>query len=486
MPSTDHIDHLLWDVGAPSAERRRVVSRARLLAAREAILLGAGLVAAKLLRAIVAEGPFPPRFDVELCLTLAEQAFNEGRLVDSAASGKQALHLATDVLKDGLLAAKPHLLIGRASAARGELDAAFAHFEDSATLFRVAGDVEGQAKLALSYGFVLLDAERAEDAEDAFQTARRLTTAKGAPVIHSRALGYLGNTARYRRRYDDAQALYHAARAIARSENDALWEAVFAMDAGLAALCQSAPHVAIEHLRVAVRSMAANTQWKPFRLSRGALDLALALAGEEDDANDDDLVAKNRVAAQDPLFTATCDLYHQGAAFVRACNRGEVNALILPPLPPSAEQHAMLVRRILGAIVAERTKALPTWTIVGVGTHVVTPDGETISLQRWPLLCRLVDALASSHANAPARPMSLQDLFAAGWPGEVALDEAMRNRVRVAISTLRRHGLRELLHSDAGGYVFAPGLFVRRSETIPEGVTGPAVSTSSDDDTPRG
>lgn len=77
-----------------------------------------------------------------------------------------------------------------------------------------------------------------------------------------------------------------------------------------------------------------------------------------------------------------------------------------------------------------------------------------------PSLSAILTSLATRRRDAPGAALDPAQLLAAGWPGErVALD-AGRNRVRVAISTLRSMGLRELLLSRDDGYLLDPAIAI--------------------------
>ena len=52
--------------------------------------------------------------------------------------------------------------------------------------------------------------------------------------------------------------------------------------------------------------------------------------------------------------------------------------------------------------------------------------------------------------------MSVDEVFAHGWPGErVAI--GAQNRVYVALSTLRKLGLRRVIERSRSGYLIPPG-----------------------------
>jgi hypothetical protein len=91
----------------------------------------------------------------------------------------------------------------------------------------------------------------------------------------------------------------------------------------------------------------------------------------------------------------------------------------------------------------------------------VRVDGETIDLSKRRALRYLVAGLAERRLAAPGSASTLQDLLAIGWPGEKVLPEAGRNRVFVALTTLRKLGLRDVIVRDDDGYMFDPELPVR-------------------------
>jgi tetratricopeptide (TPR) repeat protein len=104
---------------------------------------------------------------------------------------------------------------------------------------------------------------------------------------------------------------------------------------------------------------------------------------------------------------------------------------------------ARLLRRAL--TVSPRPSTGPT--LERDSKSLVTPRGERHSFEKHPHAWRILLALASSEAN-----LSLEDLWIAGWPNEQAAHGAWQNRVYVALSLLRKLGLREWLRRDEQGY----------------------------------
>ena len=84
------------------------------------------------------------------------------------------------------------------------------------------------------------------------------------------------------------------------------------------------------------------------------------------------------------------------------------------------------------------------------------PRGPRVDLRRSPVLRALLLALVSARMQSPGRSCSRATLIEACWPGSRAARSSMSNRLRVAISTLRRLGLREVLRRSVDGWWLDP------------------------------
>lgn len=102
---------------------------------------------------------------------------------------------------------------------------------------------------------------------------------------------------------------------------------------------------------------------------------------------------------------------------------------------------------------------LPPRDALGVGPDarwVVLPGGARVALDKKEALRRIVAGLVEARRRTPGRVLSRAELFAFGWPQERALLKAQGTRVRVALSTLRKMGLRELIVSRDDGWLLDP------------------------------
>lgn len=91
-------------------------------------------------------------------------------------------------------------------------------------------------------------------------------------------------------------------------------------------------------------------------------------------------------------------------------------------------------------------------------------SGRRIELGRRKILTRLLEALVVARLQRPGAAIPQPELFAAGWPGEHIDPASACNRTYVAINTLRKQGLRDVLLTTEGGYLLDPGVHVRRAD----------------------
>jgi hypothetical protein len=94
-------------------------------------------------------------------------------------------------------------------------------------------------------------------------------------------------------------------------------------------------------------------------------------------------------------------------------------------------------------------------------SYIVTSDGVQHPLGH--ALRRIVTALVERHRTAPGATLTLQELVEAGWPGERPIAEAGANRVYVALTHLRRMGMRDIIERCTDGYRISARASIRCS-----------------------
>ncbi len=101
--------------------------------------------------------------------------------------------------------------------------------------------------------------------------------------------------------------------------------------------------------------------------------------------------------------------------------------------------------------------------VVGWQGGWIEKDGRRIDLGSRAPLRRLVWELALRRILEPGLGADIASLVDATWPGERLRADSAAHRLHVALSTLRRLGLRDAIDSDGEGYRLAPGSSIRLS-----------------------
>ena len=86
---------------------------------------------------------------------------------------------------------------------------------------------------------------------------------------------------------------------------------------------------------------------------------------------------------------------------------------------------------------------------------------DPVDLSRRAPLRRILDTLARRRLDAPGESVPVEEIVLAGWPRESISASAALNRAYVALATLRKLGLRDLIVTGAGGYLLDPAVVVR-------------------------
>jgi len=130
---------------------------------------------------------------------------------------------------------------------------------------------------------------------------------------------------------------------------------------------------------------------------------------------------------------------------------------------PSARGYEFRLARRLLQVLVDQSKG-PTLA-VAANCAVVTMRGKpSIEFGNRATPRRLLDALVRKHENEPGAVVTSEELIGVCWPDERIIPDAARNRLRVAISALRRLGLEEIVETAPGGYRLPHNLRIDRNQ----------------------
>jgi predicted ATPase/predicted negative regulator of RcsB-dependent stress response len=478
----------LLSVRGQSSLRRRLLDTAIALARAAAGVVGDGTLAEALLARALACRELgevdAARADLDAGLALAEAAgrpalaalahLRVGEIVEVAgatAEARERFSRALTVLARApqdpartVLEAETHLRMGHAHRREGALDQAEASVGEAAARYRLLGHDEGLAGVLYEGAVVAMFQGRAEVAlaryDEGLAVARRvgagnvgaaLTTARGsllqelgrpeeARASHAEAARVFHDLGS---RYREMSALYYLATAYVDTGEPAEAEKILAraLDRGRGV---GAPRyeVLIEGCRAVALAMLGD---------RAASDAALAAADRAMTA----CGSEQALAATLAVHRLTLSLPEASPAR-RA--EAEASARAIVAAHPSDDSRFAL-RTLLAAL---RPEALPTPSAL-----VVLEDARgfrlphasaPVDLSRRAPLRGILALLARRRRDAPGEAVPLPAIIDAGWPGEKIQAEAAINRVHVALTTLRKLGLRELLVTADGGYMLDPAV----------------------------
>ena len=263
---------------------------------------------------------------------------------------------------------------------------------------------------------------RFEEAEALFSAGIERLHRIGHRLFVAHLTGYAGALAHERERFAGAAERYRSALSALRAVGDARLTALVASLLGAAECARDRIEAAREAFAQADSALARVVDpgvVRAVEVHRGHLDLALGRAGE--------------LSLEE--------------ARARAAARLESGERELE----SSSDDVRLARRLLRAALG-----LGALAIDAAHRRLTLPDGAVVDLGTRAVLWRIVEALAARRRDAPGAPLSADELIAAGWPGERLTGSSGPNRLKVALSTLRKLGLRDVIRLGEGGYFLAP------------------------------
>ena len=104
----------------------------------------------------------------------------------------------------------------------------------------------------------------------------------------------------------------------------------------------------------------------------------------------------------------------------------------------------------------ERALRSEAWVFDFARGALVPPGEAAIDLSARPQLLRIARVLAERRVAMPGVALAHEELLEHAWPGEKMTADAAANRMKVALSTLRKLGLRSLIQRTDAGYLLDP------------------------------
>ncbi|MFN3202896.1 MAG: ATP-binding protein [Bradymonadia bacterium] len=116
-----------------------------------------------------------------------------------------------------------------------------------------------------------------------------------------------------------------------------------------------------------------------------------------------------------------------------------------------------LACRVMSGVLEEVRRREQAVVVGAGGVRLKGPGGSWQDLSPRPVVARVLWGLARARRRA-ASGLTREEILDAGWPGEKMLPEAGTNRMHVALSTLRKMGLKGVVGKHEGVYRLEPSV----------------------------
>lgn len=237
-------------------------------------------------------------------------------------------------------------------------------------------------------------------------------------------------------------------------------------EADLAGLCfeRGASQLAREHAEVAVQVLAAAGDRAQLAVARALLAATLATLGEIQRA-EATLADASQVSVDAPtketVRTYAAHLHVARALEAASEDRvgvyeAELEGARAALASETNHDAVRLATRILRRAIERAERFEESLRVATDGSWFCAPGRERADLSRRSTLRALLQALVRRRRTAPGEPLSTSELVEAAWGGERILERAAANRLRVALSDLRKLGLADTLSRLPSGYRLAP------------------------------
>jgi hypothetical protein len=363
-----------------------------------------------------------------------------------------------------VLEAETHLRMGHAYRREGALDQAEAAVGEATARYRLLGHEEGLAGVLYEGAVVAMFQGRAEVAlaryDEGLATARRagaqtigaaLTTARGC------LLQELGRPEEARAHHAEAARIFHEIGSRYRERSALYYLATAYLDTG-------APGEAEKILARAIERGRGVDAPRYEALIEGCRAVTFAWLGDRAAAEAAIARADRAMAAcgSEHALAATIAVHRLTLARLAGATAShaedEARARALVDAHPSDDSRFALRMLIAAARPADRPAPSALVVLEG-GRGFRLPRAEAIvDISRRAPLRGILSLLATRRRDAPGEALAVDELIRAGWPGEKIQAEAALNRVHVALTTLRKLGLRDLLVTADGGYMLDPAV----------------------------
>jgi tetratricopeptide (TPR) repeat protein len=430
-----------------------------------------------------------PKLGALLLAARGRAAQVRGRVDEARARFEQGIELAE---ASGLFGIQAAIVtdLGVLNHEQRELSRARACYELAMSRLVGEGDRRAEGRLLANLGALLHDLRQYEGARERYEEALRVLSDAGVVRLQGIVQVNLGVLEQEQGDLDRALAHYEIGLRLLERAGDRRLEAIAVGNLGSLQHERGQLESARSYHERAVVALRTTGDVRSETLARGRLAMVLAALGQNGASRG--LLAEAEVAVSsggDSLAAAFVDLAwgavelcdaegleaedSQGARALlqrvrrrmeRAHRASAMGGASAAELSDDVRIGLRILSAALGRLSADAAEELSADALVIApnADRYRPPRGEWEDLHQHPVLRRILFALIEQRRAQPGVGLSLDAIQRAAWPGERIQAEAAANRIYVAVSKLRRRGLREFLRSQDDGYALDPKLEVQR------------------------
>ncbi len=383
--------------------------------------------------------------------TLALVAWSMGREDEARAHAVAAIALF-EALGDRAEEGMVRCLVARLRSS--DLAEGLAELERALRLERDAGHLANEAVVLVNMGAIAHEHGLLPRATEHFDAALVLLRRTGDRRIEATALARLGQIATERGDDDVAAARYAEALATFEEIGARRDEAIVLARMGALALHRGRPAEARAYLERALDRVRGHGD-RYEGLCHAWFAAALGVEGAFAEAE-----ARMEIARR--LVVSVADEGHVAA--LRCLEAIVAGAVVAPEIEAAARasSDARIALGVARGVHARRAPSPPKLVVGADARWFELPGAPRVDVSRRRALRLLLLALTERRIAASGSALSLEDLVAAGWPGERIASTSGARRAYTAIASLREMGLRNVLVRRDDGYLLDPTVAVEQ------------------------
>jgi predicted ATPase/Tfp pilus assembly protein PilF len=337
---------------------------------------------------------------------------------------------------------------------QGRDERAQRHYREALDLAVTLGDRREEGVVRINLALLLGDEGKDDEARTEFEKALAIQREGGHRQFVGNTIGSLGSLDLVLGRPAEARSKFEEALVLFRQLGNPRYEAATYRYLGTVDLDEGKIDEALLHLEKAQSLAQASGDLLGFVL--GPLGATLALLGRIEDA--ERVFAEARASLEkrgEPRAFVLLEIFE---AFLDVARGDTVRAK--EALDRARERRlasdARVAARLLASAIERATQKEPLLEIGEEARWFQVGGGARVDLSRRKALRLVLARLAEAQRTAPGRGVPLDEIVAAGWPGERITAEAAASRGYTAIKTLREMGLEDVLLRRDDGYLLAP------------------------------